>query len=89
MLSVAKLKLLAYAFALLALAYPAMVRPVLGTLGVVIAAVLTAVGWVLANLSLTLTIAAGLLLVRVFPGVPRWLGRALVASVAAVAPQKA
>ncbi|MFD9394182.1 hypothetical protein ACFWBB_26620 [Streptomyces sp. NPDC060000] len=89
MLSVRKLKLLAYAFALLALAYPALVPPVLGTLGVVIAAVVAVVGWVLANLSLTLTIAAGLLLARAFPGVPRWLGRALVASVAAVAPVKA
>ncbi|MFG2512653.1 hypothetical protein [Streptomyces sp. NPDC048584] len=89
MLSIAKLKLLAYACALLALAYPTLVPPVLGTLGVVVAAVIGAVGWVLENLSLALTIAAGLLLVRVFPGVPRWLGRALIASVAAVAPVKA
>ncbi|MEE1764372.1 hypothetical protein [Streptomyces sp. SP18BB07] len=89
MLPVAKLKLVAYALVLLALAYPAMVPPVLGTLGVVIAAVVTVAGWVLTNLPLALTIAAGLILVRVFPGVPRWLGRALVASVAAVAPVKA
>ncbi|MFG2795794.1 hypothetical protein [Streptomyces pseudovenezuelae] len=89
MLSIAKLKLLAYAFALLALAYPALVPPVLGTLGVVVAAVIDTLGWVLTHLSLALTIAAGLLLVRVFPGVPRWLGRALVASVASVAPVKA
>jgi hypothetical protein len=89
MFSVAKLKLIAYAFALLALAYPAMVPPTLGALGAVVAAMAAVVGWVLVNLSLTLTIAAGLLLARALPSVPRWLGRALVASAAAVAPQKA
>ncbi|MFF7169704.1 hypothetical protein [Streptomyces pseudovenezuelae] len=89
MFSVSKLKLIAYAFALLALAYPAMVPPALGALGAVVAAMVAVVGWVLVNLSLTLTIAAGLLLARALPGVPRWLGRALAASAAAVAPQKA
>ncbi|WP_406730702.1 hypothetical protein [Streptomyces sp. NBC_01794] len=84
-----KLKLFAYALMLLALAYPTLVPPVLGMLGVALAAVVPLVGWFLANPSLTLTVAAGLLLVRLFPGVPRWLGRALVASVPAVAPAKA
>lgn len=85
----AKLRIPAYVLGLLALAHPSLVPPVIGTLGVALAVVVAVVGWVLANPSLTLTTAAGLLLVRVFPSVPRWLGRALVASVAAVAPTKA
>lgn len=85
----AKLRTLAYALVLLAFAHPSLVPPVLGTLDVALAAVVAVARWVLANPSLTLTIAAGLLLVGAFPGVPRWLGRALVASVAALAPAKA
>lgn len=89
----AKLRLLAYALVLLALAHPALVPPVVDILGIAVAmavaAVVGVIGWALANLSLTFTIAAGLLLVRVFPGVPRWLARAWVASVAAVSPVKA
>lgn len=88
-----KLKLVAYALVLLALAYPALVPPVLGTLGVLGGAALAVVAWALANLSLTLTVAAGVLLAQTFPGrfgrAARWLGRAWVASVAVVAPVKA
>ncbi|MDH6629417.1 hypothetical protein M2271_007253 [Streptomyces sp. LBL] len=89
----AKLKLLAYAFLLLALAHPAVVPPLLGTLGVLVCIGVAVSGWAFANLSLTLTIAAGVTLAQVFPGalgrMRRWLARALVASVAAVAPSKA
>jgi hypothetical protein len=89
----AKLQILAWALGLLAVAHPALVSPMLDVLGIAalmaVAAVVGIVGWILANLSLALTIAAGLLLVRAFPGVPRWLGRAWVASVAAVAPTEA
>jgi hypothetical protein len=91
--SLGKLKLAAYALALLALAYPAIVPPALGALGIVMAAVVAVAGWFLAHLSLTLTIAAGVLLAQMFPGrlgdSARWLGRAFVASVAVVAPAKA
>ncbi|MFF8399848.1 hypothetical protein [Streptomyces sp. NPDC016172] len=89
----AKLHFLAWALGLLALAHPALVPPVLDVLSVAFAMAVTAVvgviGWALANISFTLTIAAGLLLARAFPGIPRWLGRAWVASVAAVAPTEA
>jgi len=86
---VTKLKLAAYALVLLALAHPALAPPVLGALGVLFGALLTVAGWGLANPSLILTIAAGLTLTRVFPGIPPWLGRALVASVAVVFPRTA
>ncbi|MER6616302.1 hypothetical protein [Streptomyces xantholiticus] len=85
----AKLQILAWALGLLALAHPSLVPPVLGTAGMVLAVAVDVLGWFLTNLSLTLTIAAGLLLVRVFPGISCWLGRAWVASVAAVGPVKA
>jgi hypothetical protein len=88
-----KLKLFAYALALLALAHPAAIPPALAVLGAAAAAVLAIVGWVLANLSLVCTVVAGVLLTRVFPGrltrAARWLVRASVASVAVVAPVKA
>ncbi|MGY4936238.1 hypothetical protein ACWD7T_35220 [Streptomyces sp. 900116325] len=92
-----KLRLLAYALGLLALAYPSLVSPVLGMLGIAVVAAFTAVGaivgWALAHLSLTLTIAAGLLMAQMCPGrlghTARWLGGAWIASVAAVAPAKA
>ncbi|OVZ99567.1 hypothetical protein B9W64_37885 [Streptomyces sp. CS159] len=87
------LKPVAYAVALLALAHPDLVPPVLGTLGLIAAAVFAVAGWVLANLSLTLTIGAGILLARAFPNTARnatrWLFRALVASVAVVFPRTA
>ncbi|PNG22342.1 hypothetical protein [Streptomyces cahuitamycinicus] len=89
----AKLRLLAWALGLLALAHPALAPLALDVLGVAfamaVAAVVGVIGWALANISFTLTIAAGLLLAHAFPGVPRWLGRAWVASVAAVSPAKA
>jgi hypothetical protein len=88
-----KLKLAAYALALLGLAHPAVVPPVLGTLGVLVGAALAVVAWALAHLSLTLTIAAGVLLAQTFPGrlgrTAGWLGRAWVASVAVVFPRTA
>ncbi|MCG8971778.1 hypothetical protein [Streptomyces sp. CL12-4] len=88
-----KLKPAAYALVLLALAHPPVVPPVLGTLGILGGAALTVVAWALSHLSLTLTIAAGVLLAQTFPGrlgrAARWLGRAWVASVAAVSPAKA
>ncbi|CAL9326652.1 hypothetical protein [Streptomyces sp. SudanB91_2054] len=84
---------LTWAVVFLALAHPAFVPPVLGALGLVVAAVVATVGWVLANLSLTLTIGAGVLLARTFPNTARnatrWLFRALVASVAVVFPRTA
>ncbi|MGW2496226.1 hypothetical protein ACWCV2_17210 [Streptomyces pseudogriseolus] len=89
----ARLRILAYALGLLALAHPSLIPPVLGTLGVIAAAVIAVVGWVLANLSLALTIGAGILLARAFPntarGFMRWLSRSLVASVAVVFPRTA
>jgi hypothetical protein len=89
----AQMRLLAWALGLLALAHPALVPPMLDVLGIAalmaVAAVVGIVGWALANVSLTLTIVSVLLLLRVFPGVPQWLGRSWVASVAAVAPEKA
>ncbi|MFE6639588.1 hypothetical protein ACFVFT_38260 [Streptomyces tendae] len=93
MLWLGKLKPVAYALALLALAHPSLVPPVLGTLTVLGSAALAVVTFALAHLSLTLTIVAGVLLAQAFPGRlgrgARWLVRASVASVAAVAPAKA
>ncbi|GAA2439595.1 hypothetical protein [Streptomyces glaucus] len=89
----AKLQLLAWALVLLALADPALVPLVLDVVGIglVMAAAVVAgiIGWALANASLTLTAASVLLLLHAFPGVLRWLCRSWVASVAAVAPEKA
>lgn len=89
----AKLRLLAWALGLLALAHPALVPITLDVLGIALAmaaaAVVDIVGWALANISFTLTAVAGLLLLRAFPGVPRWFLHSSVASVAAVAPEKA
>jgi hypothetical protein len=89
----AKVKLLAYALFLLALAHPAIVPPVLGTLGALAGVALAIVGWALANISLTLTMGAGVLLARVFPGAlgrgAQSFRRALTASLAAVAPRVA
>ncbi|WP_328491277.1 hypothetical protein [Streptomyces zaomyceticus] len=84
-----KLKLLACAAALLALAHPAIVPPVLGTLGLVLGVLAAVAGWALAHLSLTLTLAATALILRGFPSFRGWLLRSWVASVAAVAPVKA
>lgn len=77
-----KLQLVAYALGLLAFAYPASIPLVFG-------AVFAVAGWALANLSLSCTIAAGLLLAYAFPSPLDWFGRALVASVAVVFPVKA
>ncbi|QFG13219.1 membrane protein [Streptomyces phage Gilgamesh] len=86
-----KLKPVAYALALLALAHPPIAPPVLGTLAVLGHAALAVVMFALAHLSLTLTVAAGVLLAQTFPGrlgrTARWLGRAWVASVAVVFPR--
>ncbi|MFE0654643.1 hypothetical protein ACFVZH_39690 [Streptomyces sp. NPDC059534] len=82
----------AYALVLLALAHPALVPPLFGTLGLLLGAVAAVVGWALAHLSLTLTLAATTLVLRGFPSFRGWLVRswvAWVASVAAVAPVKA
>ncbi|MFK0159164.1 hypothetical protein ACIQVK_44725 [Streptomyces sp. NPDC090493] len=88
-----KLRLLAWALVLLALAHPAFGSIVLDVLGIAFvmaaAAVIAVIGWALANVSLTLTGASVLLLLRAFPGVPRWFRHSWVASVAAVAPEKA
>ncbi|MFF0698352.1 hypothetical protein ACFYU4_37680 [Streptomyces tendae] len=88
-----KLRLLAWALGLLALAHPALVPVVLDVLGIAVVLAATAVvgivGWALANISLILTAVSGLLLLRAFPGFPRWFRHSLVASVAAVAPEKA
>lgn len=81
-----KFKSVLYALALLALAYPALVPPVVG---IVLAMVGAVIGWALAHLSLTLTVAAGVLLTRAFPGILRWWGRAWDTSIDAVAPVKA
>jgi hypothetical protein len=89
----AKLRLLAWALGLLALAHPAFASIAFDVLGIALAmaaaAVVGIVGWALANVSFALTAVSVLLLLRVFPGVPRWLCRSWVASVAAVAPEKA
>ncbi|MER6109337.1 hypothetical protein [Streptomyces hirsutus] len=93
----AKLRILAWALGLLALAHPALVPPALDVLGLTFAMALAAVagvvGWVLANLSLALTAAAGLMLTYAFPGVPgraaRWLVRGWDASIDAVVFTKA
>jgi hypothetical protein len=88
-----KLKLIAYSLVLLALAHPPLVPPVLGTLGVMTGVALAVVGWFLAHLSLTLTIAAGVLLAQLFPGrlgrAARWFGRAWDTSIDAILPVKA
>ncbi|MET7573359.1 hypothetical protein ABZT04_33415 [Streptomyces sp. NPDC005492] len=87
------LKLFAYALGLLALAYPAIVPPALGTLAVLGGEALAVVTWALTHLSLTLTVAAGILMAHTFSGrlgrIARWLGRAWVASVAVVFPRPA
>jgi hypothetical protein len=87
-----KLRILAWALLLLALAYPPVISPVLDMLGIAFGMALAAtagvIAWAVTNLSLTLTIAAALLLARAFPSIPRWVGRSWVASVAAVAPAK-
>jgi hypothetical protein len=89
----AKLQLLAWALGLLVLAHPALVPIVLDVLGIAVAVaaavVVGIVGWALTNASFTLTAVSVLLLLRAFPGVPRWFRRSWVASVAAVAPEKA
>ncbi|MGW2550088.1 hypothetical protein [Streptomyces sp. NPDC001635] len=88
-----KLKLVAIALVLLAIAHPALVPVIFGTIGVALGAGVAVVAWLLANVSLALTIAAGLVLAHVMPGsigrTARWFGRALVASVAVVFPAKA
>ncbi|WP_371605060.1 hypothetical protein OG345_41680 (plasmid) [Streptomyces sp. NBC_01220] len=88
-----KSKLLAYALVLLALAHPSLVQPALGTLGVLLGLALAAAAWIGANVSLTLTIAAGAVLARAFPGTfglsVRWTLRALLTSAASVAPKTA
>lgn len=88
-----KLNLFAHALGLLALAHPAIVPSVLGTLAVIGGILLAVLTWVATHLSLTLTIAASVLLTQTFPGRPgrtaRWLGRAWVASVAVVFPHTA
>ncbi|MGX1268056.1 hypothetical protein [Streptomyces phaeoluteigriseus] len=88
-----KLRLLSWALGLLALAHPAFGSIALDVLGIAVAmaaaAVVAVTGWALANISLTLTAVAALLLLRAFPGVPRWFRHAWVASVAAVIPEKA
>lgn len=88
-----KLKLLAYALGLLAVAHPAVVPPFLGALGVLCGVALAILQWFLAHLSLTLTIAAGVLLAQTFPGrlgrAARWFGRAWDTSVDAILPVKA
>lgn len=81
-----KLKLFAYALVLLALAHPGVVPPVLG---IALAMAGGVIGWALANLSLTLTVAAGVLLARAFPGIPRWFSRSWDTSIDAIAPVKA
>ncbi|MEU1592802.1 hypothetical protein ABZ468_08050 [Streptomyces sp. NPDC005708] len=88
-----KLKLVAIALGLLAIAHPALVPVIFGVIGVVLGAGVAIVAWFLVNISLTLTIAAGLVLAHLMPGsigrTARWIGRALVASVAVVFPAKA
>ncbi|CAM5236632.1 hypothetical protein [Streptomyces griseomycini] len=81
-----KLKLVAYALVLLALAHPGAVPPVLG---IALAMAGAVIGWALAHLSLALTLAAGVLLFRAFPGIPRWFSRSWDASVDSVLPVKA
>ncbi|MGW3627800.1 hypothetical protein [Streptomyces sp. NPDC000880] len=81
------------ALGLVSVAFPSAIPPVLGALGVIVTAVLAVAGWVLSNLALACTIGAGVLLAYAFPGTvgrsARWIGRALVASIAAVAPKTA
>lgn len=85
-----KLHLLAWALGLLALAHPAFGWFALDLLGIAVAmatvAVVAVIGWALANISQTLTAVSVLLLLRAFPGVPRWFRQSWVAS---VAPEKA
>ncbi|MFD7505432.1 hypothetical protein [Streptomyces sp. NPDC059850] len=89
----AKLRILAWALGLLALAHPTLASIALDVLGIAVAmaaaTVVGVVGWTLANISFTLTAASVLLLLRAFPGVPRWFCHSWVASVAAIAPEKA
>ncbi|MFI5990246.1 hypothetical protein ACIBAC_00130 [Streptomyces sp. NPDC051362] len=84
-----KLKLIAGAYALLAIAYPVLIPPVLSALGFALAVLVAVAGWILANLPVALTLAAGVLLVRAFPGVTRWLSRAWDSSIDAILPVKA
>ncbi|MEU3199633.1 hypothetical protein [Streptomyces sp. NPDC006996] len=88
-----RLRLLAWALGLLTLAHPAFGSFAVGLLGIAVATaaavVVAVVGWALANISLTLTAVSGVLLLRAFPGVPRWFRHSWVASVAAVAPEEA
>ncbi|MER7952072.1 hypothetical protein ABTY59_32240 [Streptomyces sp. NPDC096079] len=84
-----KLKVLASVTALLALAHPTLVPPVLGTLGLLLGVAVAVAGWALTHLSLTLTLVATGLILRGFPSVRVWLVRSWVASVAAVALVKA
>ncbi|MFF8696219.1 hypothetical protein ACF08W_28810 [Streptomyces sp. NPDC015144] len=88
-----KFKLAAYALGLLAVAHPAIVPPTVATLGVLAGVVFAVVGWFLAHLALTLTLAAGVLLAQAFPGrlgnAARWFGRAWDTSIDAILPVKA
>lgn len=86
----AKVRLLAWALGLLALTHPAFGSFAVDLLGIAVAmaaaSVGAVVGWALANISLTLTAVSGVLLLRAFPGVPRWFRHSWVA---ALAPEEA
>lgn len=86
------LRLLA-ALTLLAIAHPAIVPPTLATIVFLAGVGIAIVGWFLAHLALTLTIAAGVLLAQMLPGrlgrAARWFGRAWDTSIDAILPVKA
>lgn len=79
------------AVGLLAVAFPAAVPPVLGTVAAVVGLVFAVVGWALAHLSLCCAAAAAVLLVRAFPRTHRragrWLAMSTTAAVNAVRPR--
>lgn len=58
----------AYTLGLLTNGNPAIAPPVLGTLAIIGGTLLAVVTWAVAHLSLTLRIAADLLLAQTFPG---------------------
>lgn len=88
----AKLQILAWAFGLLAVVHPAIVPPTVSTVVFLTGVAVSVVGWFVAHLALTLTIAAGILLGQMLPGplgrAARWFGRAWDTSIDAILPVK-
>ena len=88
-----KFDLLLLSLGLLAVAFPPLVLPVLGTAATVLGEALAVVAWALTHLSLTCATAAAVVLAHAFPAAftrtTKRLVRALAASAVVVLPRTA